>query len=64
MQSTMQDFPLTIGMIFRHGRRVYANSEVVTFEGETSRRATFAQVAERAEKLAAALQRLGIQPGD
>ena len=32
----MQDFPLTIGMIFRHGRTVYADSEVVTFEGETS----------------------------
>jgi hypothetical protein len=30
MQSTMQDFPLTIGMIFRHGRSVYHDSEVVT----------------------------------
>ena len=64
MQSTMQDFPLTIGMIFRHGRKVYADSEVVTWEGESARRATFAQVADRAEKLAASLKRLGVEPGD
>ena len=31
MQSTMQDFPLTVGMIFRHGRTVHRASEVVTF---------------------------------
>jgi acyl-CoA synthetase (AMP-forming)/AMP-acid ligase II len=64
MRSTMQDFPLTIGMIFRHGRKVYADSEVVTWEGESARRATFAQVADRAERLAAALKRLGVEPGD
>ena len=60
----MQDFPLTIGMILRHGERVYSDSEVVTFEGDGSRRATFAEVAARAERLAAALRRLGIQNGD
>lgn len=64
MRSTMQDFPLTIGMIFRHGRTVYPDSEVVTWEGDSARRATFAQVADRAEKLAAALKRLGVEPGD
>ena len=56
----MQDFPLTIGMIFRHGRSVYANSEVVTFTGEGSRRATYAEVADRVEQLANALARLGV----
>jgi fatty-acyl-CoA synthase len=64
MLSTMQDFPLTIGAIFRHGRSVFGESEVVTFEGESCRRASFAQVAERADKLAAALARLGIREGD
>src|SRR5690348_1903527 len=63
-ESTMQDAPLTIGSIIRHGQRVFANSEVVTFEGDHSRRATFAQLAERAEKLAAALFRLGVKRGD
>src|SRR5438045_2885481 len=64
MQSTMQDFPLTITMILRHGLALYPDSEVVTWEGETARRATYAQVAERAEKLAAALKRLGVEEGD
>jgi fatty-acyl-CoA synthase len=64
MLSTMQDFPLTITAIFRHGRSVFGASEVVTFEGESCRRASFAQVAERADRLAAALRRLGVREGD
>jgi fatty-acyl-CoA synthase len=64
MLSTMQDFPLTITAIFRHGRSVFGESEVVTFEGESCRRASFAQVAERADRLASALARLGIREGD
>jgi acyl-CoA synthetase (AMP-forming)/AMP-acid ligase II len=64
MQSTMPDYPLTIGSIFRHGRAVHGESLVVTFEGDGSRQATFAEVAERVERLAAALHRLGIEPGD
>ena len=64
MLSTMQDFPLTISAIFRHGRSVFGGSEVVTFEGESCRRASFAQVADRADRLASALARLGIREGD
>src|ERR1700716_631399 len=64
LESTMQDFPLTIAMILRHGRTVHGDSEVVTFEGDSSRRALFVEVAGRAEQLAAALQRLDIEPGD
>jgi fatty-acyl-CoA synthase len=64
LESTMQDFPLTIGMILRHGQAVYGDSEVVTFEGDGSRRATFSEVAGRAGQLAGALQRLGIEAGD
>ena len=64
LESTMQDFPLTIAMILQHGRTVHGDSEVVTFEGDSSRRASFVEVAGRAEQLAAALQRLGIEPGD
>jgi fatty-acyl-CoA synthase len=64
MLSTMQDFPLTISMIFNHGRTVNADSEVVTFMGESSRRATFGEVAVRADKLAAALVRLGVEQTD
>jgi len=64
LESTMQDFPLTIGMVLRHGRTVCGDSEVVTFEGESSRRASYADVADRADRVAAALARLGIQAGD
>src|SRR5918994_6696468 len=64
LESTMQDFPLTIGMILRHGQAVYGDSEVVTFEEDGARRATFAEVAGRAGQLARALRRLGIESGD
>ncbi len=64
MLSTMQDFQLTVPAIFRHGRSVYSSSEVVTFEGDHCRRATFAEVGDRTERLAAALRRLGINEGD
>ena len=64
MLSTMQDHPLTITHIFNHGRRVYADSEVVTFMGDKSRRASYVEVGNRAELLAAALKRLGIKQGD
>jgi len=62
--STMQDFPLTITAILRHGRTVHGASECVTWEGDGSRRATYAEVADGADRLAAALTRLGILPGD
>ncbi|MDG1400737.1 MAG: AMP-binding protein, partial [Candidatus Binatia bacterium] len=64
MISTMQDCPLTITEIMRHGATVYGASEVVTFQGESSRRATFAEVEFRARKLAQALESLGVKPGD
>ena len=62
--STMQDYPLTITTILRHGSRVYGGSECVTWAGAEGRRATFAEVARNAERLAAALARLGVGEGD
>ena len=64
MLSTMQEGPLLISGILRHGQEVYGDSEVITVEPSGDRRATFAQVAERAEKLASALRRLGMGDGD
>jgi fatty-acyl-CoA synthase len=64
MQSTMQDGDLTITDILRRGARVYPESLVVSFKGESSTRGSFAEVAERAGRLAGALRRLGIQSGD
>ena len=66
MLSTMQDRPLTITEIFKYGRKIYGDSEVVTFMGQDreSRRATYAEVGDRVDKLANALKRLGLKPGD
>jgi acyl-CoA synthetase (AMP-forming)/AMP-acid ligase II len=64
MQSTMQVGDLTITDILRRGGRVFADSHVVSCEGDGSRRGTFAEVAENAGRLAGALARLGIRAGD
>ena len=64
MKSTMQDYPLTVTSLYRRGRDIFGDSQVVTLQSQGSRRATFASVAEGAEKLASALRRLGIREGD
>jgi len=64
MRSTMTDFPLTIGHIFEHGRNAYGDSLVVTSQESGVRRIEFAALAQRAERLAAGLRRLGVQRGD
>ncbi len=64
MQSTMQDYPLTVRDIFQHGERLYADSKVVTFDGVATRRATFGNVADRVRRFAAVLSQLGVQPGE
>jgi len=64
MDSTMMDRPLLISDIFRFGARVYADSEVITFEGDRSRRATYAEVADNVGRLANALAGLGVAVGD
>jgi fatty-acyl-CoA synthase len=60
----MQTTPLTTTMLVRHGLTVHAGARIVTDDGTGARSATFAEVAERAERLAAALTRLGVRPGD
>ena len=64
MESTMMDYPLTVTQIFRHGKRVHGDREILTYTGDGVRRATYAEVGERAERLAAALSGLGIGVGD
>ena len=66
MESTMQDGPLLVSGILRHGQRVYGDSvvrTVVNAEGDTVE-ANFSEVAARAERLAKALGRLGIGDSD
>jgi fatty-acyl-CoA synthase len=62
--STMQEHQLTITDILRHGATVYADSVVTTWEGDTTRSATYGEVAARAARLAGALASLGVVEGD
>ncbi len=64
IESTMQDVPLTINALFEHGRTVHADAEVLTWTGSEAATATFAEVGERVDRLAAALRGLGVGPGD
>ena len=64
ISSTMQDFPLTIGAIMRHGASIYGGSEVLTWTGDGARRGTFKEIADNAARLASALSKLGIEPND
>ncbi len=64
MLSTMQDRQLTVQSLFDYGASVHADSRIDSFDGERVSRATFADLASRTARLAAALRRLGIRPGD
>jgi fatty-acyl-CoA synthase len=60
----MQEFPLTTTAIMRHGASVHGASECVTWTDTGARRAPFTEVVANAGRLANALRRLGIEPGD
>jgi fatty-acyl-CoA synthase len=64
--STMQDAPLLVSGILRHGQLVYGDSRVITIVGPAgeSVEASFTEVAARSEQLAKALGRLGVGDGD
>ncbi len=64
MNSTMQDAPLMIRDILRHGRMVNQHATVTTITDSGSTVATFAEVASRVDQLAGALRDLGIVSGD
>jgi fatty-acyl-CoA synthase len=58
------DFQLTVTAMLQHGSTVYGASQVVTWEGDGARRATFAEVGANAQRLANALAGLGVERGD
>jgi fatty-acyl-CoA synthase len=64
--STMQDAPLLVSGILRHGQHVYGDSQVITVTGPAGEavESSFTEVAERAERLARALEKLGVGDSD
>lgn len=65
MFGLMQDHPLLISSLLTHAERNHPNVEIVsqTCEGDIVR-SNYATIAKRARKLAEALQKLGVKPGD
>lgn len=64
MQATMMQMPMTVQMIMAHGRDVFPDSRVGTFDGESITYTSYREIAENAARLAAVLKSLGIVPGD
>jgi len=64
MDATMMHRPMTVQMIMEHGRNVFPQSKIGTFDGESVTYTTYLEIAENAARLAAALGSLGIVPGD
>jgi fatty-acyl-CoA synthase len=60
MDSTMQDFPLTITAIMRHGCGVHGARTVTTATGDGYRHTTYRELGQQAAQLANALRRLGV----
>ena len=65
MNGLMMDFPLTLATIFRRAERIFPRRSIVTRRADRSlHRYTFGDFATRTRRLASALQRLGLRPGD
>jgi len=60
VKSTMQDVPLSIGSVMKHGTTVHGDSEVVTATADGTRRQSYADLGRRSARLAHALRGLGI----
>jgi len=56
----MQDVPLSVASILRHGCDVYPDAQIITLGESGNRRATFTEVAANAARLAHGLRALGI----
>ena len=64
MEGLMMDYPLTLTPLLERARRLFPNKEIVTKAGPNLERMNYAQLAERVGRLANALKRLGVKPGE
>src|SRR5438105_1482540 len=64
MRGTMMDFPLTLQHVFERGTRLFGDREIVTGGLGEKHRYTYRDLGRRVHRIASALQKLGVQPGD
>jgi len=60
VRSTMMDVPLTVTALMRYGTSAFADREVRTWTGDSSRSQSYGETGARAAKLAGALRGLGV----
>ena len=63
MDSTMQDFPLTVTGILRHGTTWYSGRKVITRTPDGHREICFGELGTRVAQLAHGLRQLGVMSG-
>jgi fatty-acyl-CoA synthase len=64
MTGLMMDYPLTLTHILERAAKLFPNKQIATRTADGMHRYTYSSFYERVHRLAHALQRLGIQPGD
>ena len=65
MQGLMMDAPLLVSSVLEHAARNHGTTEIVARTAEGGfHRTTYAEAHGRAKRLAKALARLGVRPGD
>jgi len=60
----MQDYPLTLQHVLWRAQRLFDKKEIVSKREDQLHRYSYTDMTRRAAKLAGALRRLGVQPGD
>jgi len=60
VRSTMMDVPLTVTALMRYGTSAFADREVRTWTGDSSRSQSYGETGARAARLAGALRSLGV----
>src|SRR5262245_44988855 len=65
MQGLTMDYPLTLAAIARRAEALYGGRPIITCRADRTLRPTaYREVPRRARRFAAALQALGVRPGD
>lgn len=62
--ATMMDYPLTTRHIFDRAQKLFAKQELVTITADGYERSNYGEMCDRAQKVASALNALGIKRGD